>query len=141
MEFLSRLLGARRAKCKGGIGAPSIDVRQGLVSMTVAGILTPDDQARGQRLLAEALRRHGRLKVLVLAQDFEGWGKGDWSSVSFQFQFDQSIEKMAFVGRAKWRDLAECFTGKGLRQVPIEFFRDEAEARAWLGVGPQESSA
>jgi hypothetical protein len=111
-----------------------VNVEEGLVTVRIGGIVTPAEQARGQQAVAEAIQKQGKVKVLVLAQGFQGWSwsKGDWSDVSFQAQYDVSIEKMAFVGDRKWDDLARVFTGKGLRQVPIEFFPDEEKARVWL---------
>ena len=68
----------------------------------------------------------------MLAQEFQGWDKGDWSDISFQTEYDRYIEKMAVVGEKKWADLAMMFIGKGLRRVQIEFFADEEMARTWV---------
>jgi len=115
-----------------GVSIPAVNVEERLVTVKIAGIITPAEQARGQRGIAEVIKKLGNVKVLVLARDFQGWGRGDWSDVSFQAQYDEGIEKMAFVGDRKWDDLARVFIGKGIRQVPIEFFPDEDKARAWL---------
>ncbi|MCK5307531.1 MAG: STAS/SEC14 domain-containing protein, partial [Zetaproteobacteria bacterium] len=42
----------------------------------------------------------------------------------------------AIVGDAEWRDLVYAFTGKGLREVPIEYFEanQEEAARQWLDI-------
>ncbi len=109
-----------------------IDVSNGLVTVKVAGKLKPDEQAQLQKSAAELISKGGKVRVLVLAGDFQGWEKGDWSDVSFQAKYDQGIEKMAVVGEKKWADLATLFVGKGLRRVPIEFFADEEKARAWV---------
>ena len=109
-----------------------VDVVGGLVTVKVGGLLTPAEHARAQERLVEFIPKQGKVKALVLAQDFQGWSKGDWSDVSFQARHDRDIEKIAFVGDPKWDDLARSFTGKGFREVRIEFFADADEARAWL---------
>lgn len=109
-----------------------IDVTNGLVTARLAGKLTPDEQAQFQKTVVKVIKKEGKASVLVYAQDFQGWDKGDWSDISFQAQYDSQIEKMAIVGKEKWADLAVMFTGKGLRKVPIEFFADPEKARAWI---------
>jgi hypothetical protein len=109
-----------------------IDVSNGLVTAKIAGKLTPAEQVQFQKSVADLISKEGKARVLVLAKEFQGWDKGDWSDVSFQAKYDQDIEKMAVVGEKKWADLAVLFVGKGLRQVQIEFFTDEEKARSWV---------
>ena len=70
---------------------------------------------------------------LALLEGFTGWSseKG-WEDASFTEENDQYLKKFAIVGDEKWQDKTLMFALAGLRPVPIEFFTDEAAARAWL---------
>ncbi len=110
-----------------------ISTENGLVTLQVSGTITPDEQAQFQKRVVEIIPAGGKSNVLVLAQEFQGWGKGDWGNMSAQAEYDRHVERMAIVGDEKWKDLAVLFTGKGFRSVQIEMFGDLNEARAWLG--------
>ena len=36
--------------------------------------------------------------MLVLAENFEGWGKGNWGDLTPQIMMESHIDKMAIVG-------------------------------------------
>lgn len=110
-----------------------VDATDGLVTVKITGQISPAEQTEFQKRLVALARKEGRVNLLVLAHEFQGWAKGDWSDISFQPQFDQHIGKMALVGDIKWKDEVVLFTGKGLRRVEIEMFPDAEKARAWLG--------
>jgi hypothetical protein len=80
------------------------------------------------------IREAGKIVALVILDDFEGWERNDdWGDVSFVLEHDTDIEKMAIVGRERWRDEALMFAGAGLRRTPVSYFIDSDSARAWLG--------
>ena len=85
--------------------------------------------------LAAAIQASGAFRMLLFLEGFEGWaaGKG-WEDTGFVDANDDMLDKMAFVGEERWRDLIFAFTLKGLRPVEIEYFMPhEADAaRAWL---------
>jgi hypothetical protein len=110
-----------------------VEAANGLVTVKVTGKLTRAEQTEFQKRVVALSEREGRVNVLVLAQDFQGWDKDDWGDLGFQAEFDQHLGKMAIVGDKKWADLAVLFTGKGLRRVEIEMFPDTEQAHAWLG--------
>jgi hypothetical protein len=112
---------------------------EGIVMLTVSGTLTEPELARAQQEMADTIRTHGKVRILVLAGDFSGWERGgDWDDFSFQQEFDQYIEKMAIVGDTRWEDLALIFVGQGLRGFPIEYFESAGleRARDWLRQAP-----
>jgi hypothetical protein len=109
-----------------------------VLTARITGKLTQPELARLQDAAAEAIRRQGKVRILVIAENFQGWEKGgNWEDDSFQAENDPYIEKMAIVGEKRWEDLATIFVAKGLRSFPIEFFStaDLAKARAWLTQG------
>ena len=106
----------------------------GIIVFHVSGKLNVKELNKSQ-LEAETIIQKGQIKLLVFAENFEGWDKEEgWDDLSFMERNDQLIEKMAIIGDPKWEDLISAFTLKGLRRFPIEYFNSdqEAEARFWL---------
>jgi hypothetical protein len=84
---------------------------------------------------AEVLPADTRVNVLVIAEAFEGWHRGDqWGDVSFIATYGDRIDKIALVAEPRWEAQLLMFTGAGFRRTQIKFFPSEqlAEARAWL---------
>lgn len=109
-----------------------------VLTARISGRLTQPELAKLQEAAAQTIRRQGKVRILAIAENFQGWEKGgNWEDDSFQSENDPHIEKMAIVGDRKWEDLAVIFVAKGLRSFPIEFFptADLAKARAWLTQG------
>lgn len=110
-------------------------LHDGILSLVVSGQLTQKELAAIQAETARLITTTGRIRILVLAQDFAGWEKGGtWGDFSFQVAHDDDIERMAIVGDEQWRDLTLLFASQGLRPFPIEYFLPAqlADARAWL---------
>jgi len=117
------------------MSAELTDVAGGIVTARIAGKLTQPDLAALQNAAGEILKKQGKVRSLVVVENFEGFQRGgDWGDLSFQMQHDAQIEKMAIVGDKAWEEMALLFTSKGLRKFPIEYFApaDIAKARAWL---------
>ena len=112
-----------------------IDVAGKLLQIKIRGMLKKTDHERIIQIAKAAIAREGKIKALIVAEDFEGWERHeDWGDVSFMMEEGQQIEKMAIVGDEKWRDDALAFTAKGFRPTAIEFFAASRmnEARIWL---------
>jgi len=111
------------------------DNADGIITVKVAGKLTQPEMARAQREAIGIIKRQGKIRVLVVTENFQGWdGSGNWEDVSFQMEHDSQIERMAIVGEKRWENLALMFAGKGFREFPVEYFQPDslALARAWL---------
>ena len=100
----------------------------------IQGILTFDDlkeiENRGRKA-----ERSRMAKTLVIAEQFTGWGKeGDWGDLTFKYEHDSFIEKIAVVAAEKWRDQFLMFLGEGRRKALVRFYcLDEQEyAKDWL---------
>jgi len=107
----------------------------GLVTARITGKLTYPELVALQKSAAAIICEHGKVRLLVRAEDFLGWEKGgDWGDLTFQMEHDPHIAKLAIVGDRKWEDLALIFAAKGLRQFPIEYFppAELARAQEWL---------
>ena len=110
-------------------------VAGGILTLKVTGRLTQAELAAVQKSAGDIIGKQGKVRILVLTEDFQGWERGgDWNDFSFQAEHDHNIERMAIVGDPKWRDLTFIFTAKGLRKFPIEYFEPArlAAAHAWL---------
>ena len=117
------------------MGAQILGLADGILTVKVTGKLEPRELAEAQRSAAELIRTGGPIRILVLTEGFLGWAKSEeWGNLSFQIENDRWIEKMAVVADDFWKDLALMFTGRGLRQFPVEHFRpsEEDRARIWL---------
>jgi hypothetical protein len=117
------------------MGAEIADTANGIVTIKVTGRLMESELAGVQHRTAAIIRAQGKVRLLVVAEAFEGWQRGgEWNDFALQKQTDPFIEKMAVVGDKQWQDLALAFTAKGLRPFPIEYFApgEIAKARAWL---------
>jgi hypothetical protein len=116
------------------MSAEIVGWNDGLLTARISGMLLPGELAAMHEAIAPRLREHGQARMLILAEDFQGWQAGeDWSDVSFM-ENDPFIAKMAIVGERRWEELASAFTAKGMRPFPIEYFSPDAIelARAWL---------
>ena len=107
------------------------------LSLRVSGELKRSEVAEAQTLAAVAAKQWGKICVLVILEDFQGWAQGeDWADLVFARHHDHEIEKVAIVGLEEWRELVYAFTGRGLRSVAIEYFlpADVEKAKKWLGM-------
>ncbi len=106
-----------------------------LFVISVQGIFTFDDLKGIEKKASEQIDRNKKNKVLVLAEEFSGWGKeGDWGDLTFMHEYDPYIEKIAVVADEEWKDQILMFVGAGRRQASVEFFftGQEQDARDWL---------
>ena len=105
------------------------------VTAKLTNVLTADDERRLGLEIDRALETHPRFRVLLLAEDFHGWGslEAAWEHLKFVAQHEREAERIALVGDATWqrRLLALARTLIG---VDARFFRagDLDEARKWL---------
>lgn len=108
------------------------DDANGFVCIEARGKLDDRDYAELVPELEEALERRGRLRVLILLRDFEGWTRralGD--ELRFDLRHRDDFDRTAIVGEGtleKWatRLSAPFFSGE------VRFFEREGDARAWL---------
>ena len=118
-----------------------VDPKHGILTVRISGRKKHRDLIEAQKAIARILQERGKIRILILTKDFEGWERGDDWSKGNDLAFlknDQLIEKMAIVGETEWEALSLIFVGKGFRKFPIEYFSlaDEAKAREWLGETP-----
>jgi hypothetical protein len=109
-----------------------------LLVARIHGVLRRPELDEGQRAAAKIIRQVGKVTVLILLDGFQGWERGDqWDDMSFLFEYDEDIEKIAIVGEERWRDEVLMFTGAELRHSSVRYFNDSDSARAWLGTAAE----
>ncbi len=104
-----------------------------LFVFTIKGTFTFDDLKEAQSKAGGAIERGEKVKLLILAEEFSGWGKeGDWGDLTFMYEHDTHIERIAFIANGKWLDEILMFLGAGRRRASVESFHNEQAARDWL---------
>jgi hypothetical protein len=104
-----------------------------LIVVHIQGTFTFEDLKEVQNKGRDQIDRSGKIRLLILAERFSGWGKeGDWGDLTFMYEYDSHIEKIAIVANEKWVDEILIFVGAGRRQAAVESFPSEEDARNWL---------
>ena len=107
-----------------------------LFVINVQGVFTFEDLKEVENKASEGIDRSLKTKLLVLAEEFSGWGKeGDWGDLTFMYEYDPYIEKIAVVAEANRKDQMLMYLGAGRRKAEVKFFfyDEEKDARDWLG--------
>jgi len=103
--------------------------------ITIKGVLRFADLKAIECDARDQIDQTGKVRLLVLAGQFSGWGKeGDWGDLSFMYEFDPYIDKIAVVANKTWKAEFLMFLGAGNRQAEVVFFAADQEtaARDWL---------
>ena len=108
---------------------------ENLFVVQIKGIFSFEDLKEIENKVRAEINHSQKIKLLILAEQFSGWGKdGDWGDLTFMYEHDPYIEKIAVVAKGKWKDQILMFVGADRRQASVEFFLDDGEedARIWL---------
>lgn len=102
----------------------------------LTGVLTWGEfQAFRNQLQTAQVFVGGPVRLLVQLEEFAGWEPAQtWTDVSFFFEHDQHIEKIAVVGDERWHDPMSLFLFADYRHAATRFFAatEFAAARAWV---------
>jgi len=103
--------------------------------LTITGTLTKKEFDELRAKAGKELGFFDRVRMLVIAEKFEGWEPGaDWGDSSFYSWHGWKITKIAIVADPQWKSKFLAFSVAGMRRAPVEFFETGhvEEARAWL---------
>ncbi|HUK81305.1 MAG TPA: STAS/SEC14 domain-containing protein [Verrucomicrobiae bacterium] len=103
--------------------------------LQITGMLTKKEFDDIRADTAKKLGFFDRVKLLVIAEKFDGWEPGaDWGNSSFFSWHGWKITKIAIVADPQWKSKFLAFTVAGMRRAPVEFFPtgETEKARAWL---------
>ena len=112
-----------------------VEKEDGRITVKISGLLKRAELAKAEKIAIEVMQSGSKVRFLILVENFLGWDKkDDWGDVSFQSLYDEQIQKIAIVCEKRWQELAEVFTGKGLRSVEIRHFTPSqmTQAKAWI---------
>jgi hypothetical protein len=97
------------------------------------GTFTFEDLKEVQNQGRDEISRSGQVRLLILAEQFSGWGReGDWGDLTFMYEYDPLIERIAVVTNEKWRGELLMFLGADRRQAIVRSFTSEEDAKNWL---------
>jgi len=108
---------------------------ENLLVVDIKGTFTFEDLKEFENKARAEIDRGQKVRLLVLAEQLSHWGKGgDWGDLTFMYEYDAAIAKIAVVADLKWQDQVLMFLGAGRRQAAVEFFvsGQEQTARDWL---------
>jgi hypothetical protein len=100
----------------------------------VSGRMTEEELKALQRAAADEICRGGRIRLLFMLTDFEGWDNAAGRDLGFYVRHGSDVERIAIVGDERWRSEALMFAGAGLRKAPVAYFRtrEALQAASWL---------
>jgi hypothetical protein len=103
--------------------------------LQISGILKKAELDSAQAAAREEITKAGKIKMLVILENFQGWEKGaDWGDMTFTSAHGNDIEKIAIVSDPRWEPETLMFVGAGYRRTQVKFFvaGEATRARAWL---------
>jgi hypothetical protein len=107
----------------------------GCLAVTVSGVFSYQDLKTIQDAAKDILKSGVNVNCLILADKFTGWGKdGNWGDLTFIYESDPMIGKIAVVAKTQNKDELLMFLGAGRRQAAVRFFLsgEEDKAHNWL---------
>lgn len=110
------------------------DATNNIVEVRVSGKLEKRDYERFVPELEQLIKDQGKLRVLILMEDFHGWtASALWEDFKFDLKHFRDVERVAMVGDKKWEKGMSVFC-KPFTTAKIRYFdlADQAEAHAWL---------
>jgi hypothetical protein len=105
------------------------------LAVTVSGVFSYQDLKTVQDSAKEILKSGVNVNCLIVAEQFAGWGKdGNWGDLTFMFESDPVIDKIAVVAKKQNKDELLMFLGAGRRQAEVRYFPsgEVDKAQNWL---------
>jgi hypothetical protein len=105
-----------------------------VIEVTVSGKLTKDSYETFVPTTEEAIRKHGKIRILFIMHDFHGWDLGAmWEDFKFDLKHFSHIERLAIVGETKWEKGMSLFC-RPFTTASIKYFdqADLEQAREWV---------
>lgn len=105
-----------------------------VVVVEVIGKLTKEDYEAFVPLLERAIEEHGRIRLLFLMTDFQGWKPSAlWADTMFGAKHFRDIERVAMVGDKAWEHGMAIFC-RPFTTGEVRYFdrSDLAAAEAWI---------
>ncbi len=104
-----------------------------ILEVRVSGKLNRMDYAKFVPEVESMIRDEGKIRLLVIMQDFHGWDGGAlWEDIKFDARHFSDIERLAIVGEKKWEQWMAAFCRPFTTAEVAYFDRAETtEALEW----------
>ena len=105
-----------------------------VVEVHLSGRLHADDYDQLVPQFESAIESHGKLRLLVVLGDFDGWDVAAlWEDIKFDFRHFGDFEKIAIVGHSRWHQGMAVFC-KPFTSASVKYFDDAQNSAAsnWL---------
>lgn len=110
-----------------------------ILGFELSGKLTDEDYQIFVPEIERNLKRHDKLRILVVFKDFEGWDlHALWDDIKFDIKHFNDFEKIAMVGEKNWQKWMSIIC-KPFTMARVKYFekREFAEAMSWLEKDPE----
>ena len=103
------------------------------IGFKVSGKLTSEDYDVLLPKLDEAISAHGKINLLMVLGEFDGWDDLEAAQADYKLGTHQyhQVEKAAFVGDKKWQDWMVKIMGPFTRHTKERFFEIDQLEDAW----------
>lgn len=106
-----------------------------VLEVAVTGKLSREDYLEFVPVVEEQIKNHGKIRILVILNDFDGWSVGaTWEDIKFDAKHFNDIEKLALVGDKAWEKgmavFCRPFTTADVRYFDLDNLQ---KAREWIG--------
>lgn len=104
------------------------------VEVLLSKKITRQDYELFQPIIDAEIKKHGRICMLVVAKNFDGWDLGaSWEETRFIFSHYSKIDRIGLVGAAEWQKWLTFFC-KPFTSAEVKFFNlsQEDAARQWV---------
>jgi hypothetical protein len=103
------------------------------IGFKVTGSVTGEDYEKLLPYLDKAIGAHGKINMLVMLDDFDGWGDLDAAKADFKLGTTQYrlIQKAAFISERKWLKWAVKVMDPFTRHTEERFFEPAQLEEAW----------
>ena len=105
-----------------------------VLEVHLTGRLEKEDYDLFVPVFERLIEEHGKLHLLLILDDFEGWTAGAlWQDLKVDFEHWDDIAKLAIVGENRWEKGMADFC-KPFTSAEVKFFeKDDLDAaREWL---------
>ena len=108
-----------------------------ILTLTLSGKLAKEDYAHFTPEVEQAVKKHGKIRILVRMHDFHGWSMGAlWEDVKFDMHHFSDIERLALIGDKRWEAGMAVFC-KPFTTAKVRYFDESKtdEGSEWIHEG------